>query len=405
MHVLYVDGHQKTREELAEQLGSIAPQWQFTTTSTLDDAERLLQSETIDALVCRSDVNGQDTDHLLRLSSEIHPYAVRVLVEETHRPRDIFLPATLAHRYLLAPVDPIQLVSAVQGPRDMLTEIYSESLQKIIINMSKLPSPPPLYSEIIKGISSPTGTLHNVSRIISRDASTSAKILQLANSPFFGFTTRILDLSHAVFVLGMNTITGFVLANGIVSDSKVFAASGVDPDRFLEHSMDVALIARAISIDENMPLEIADMAYVSGLLHDIGRLILAGSFCDDMTAVNRLVQYRQLGVEVAENMVFGATHSQVGASMLGLWELPSEIIEAVLLHHRPDRSSDVTFSPLTAVHVAKAIVNLYESGIADSSLDIDTSYLSGLGLLQKVDQWVHKYRNIEHAQRNPQRSA
>lgn len=405
MHVLYVDGHKKTREELEEQLGYIAPEWQFTITSTLDDAERLLQSETIDALICRSDVNGQDADGLLRLSSEIHPYAVRILVEDTHRPRDIFLPATLAHRYLLSPVEPVQLVSAVEGPADMLSEIYSEALQKVIIKMSKLPSPPTLYSEVVNGISSPTGTLNDVSRIISKDASTSAKIVQLANSPFFGFTTRILDLSHAVFVLGMNTITGFVLVNGIVSDSKVFAASGVDPDRFLEHSVDVGLIARAIAIEKNMPLEIVDMAYVSGLLHDIGRLFLAGSFSEDMATVSGLVQYRQLRVDVAEDMVFGATHSQVGASMLGLWDLPSEIIEAVLLHHRPDRSSDVTFSPLTAVHVAKAIVNKYESGITNSSLDIDTAYLSGLGLLQKVDQWVHKYKNIDHTQRDPQRSA
>ncbi len=275
MHVLYVDDNPTNRDELEEQLDFIAPEWQFTFASTIEEAERELQSDTINALITRADVDGSDADSLLKLSSEVHPAAIRVLVEEVHRTRDIFLPATLAHQYLLAPVDPVQLVSAVQRLKDLQSEIYSDALQNIIIRIGRLPSLPALYSEIIREISHPSGTLDNVGKIITRDVAMSAKILQLSNSPFFGFTTRIMDLSHAVFVLGMNTITGLVLTNGIFSDIKVSAASGVDPERLMEHSTDVALVARAT---QQAAIEIgpADRRYGVPWVEPVGRRLGIG---------------------------------------------------------------------------------------------------------------------------------
>ena len=405
MHVLYVDDNPTNRDELEEQLDFIAPEWQFTFASTIEEAERELQSDTINALITRADVDGSDADSLLKLSSEVHPAAIRVLVEEVHRTRDIFIPATLAHQYLLAPVDPVQLVSAVQRLKDLQSEIYSDALQNIIIRIGRLPSLPALYSEIIREISHPSGTLDNVGKIITRDVAMSAKILQLSNSPFFGFTTRIMDLSHAVFVLGMNTITGLVLTNGIFSDIKVSAASGVDPERLMEHSTDVALVARAMAMAENLPREMVDMAYVGGFLHDIGHLILASNLSEDMATVHRIVREKHVSIENAEFMVFGATHAQIGGSLLGLWGFPSEVIEAVLRHHHPRKSSDQKFSPLTAVHVADALVKKYDGGIQNADIAIDPTYLTGLDMLDKVDGWAHKYQNIDHDQRDPKCSA
>jgi HD-like signal output (HDOD) protein len=130
-----------------------------------------------------------------------------------------------------------------------------------------------------------------------------------------------------------------------------------------------------------------DEAFVAGLLHDTGKLVLASNFPQSYEQV--LARAPSGGMELlrAEERLFGANHAEVAAYLLGLWGLPIPVVEAVALHHHPRKCSHLQFSPLTAVHAADALVHWQteiEAGTGDS---FDLEYLSALGLDGRVEQW------------------
>jgi HD-like signal output (HDOD) protein len=93
-------------------------------------------------------------------------------------------------------------------------------------------------------------------------------------------------------------------------------------------------------------------------------------------------------VQVAEQRIFGATHADVGGYLIGLWGLSVPVLEAVTFHHKPIRATQITFSPLTCVHAANVIEA--ENATLDGrgrAAELDTSYLTRLGLLSRVSAW------------------
>src|SRR5439155_19134618 len=111
-----------------------------------------------------------------------------------------------------------------------------------------------------------------------------------------------------------------------------------------------AAAAKTIAREENADDKLADEAFISGMLHDSGKLVLAANFTRQFNQVLELAWGEKLGQAAAEQQVFGATHAEVGGYLLGLWGLPVPVVEAIALHHCPGRSTQKCFSPLTAVH-------------------------------------------------------
>ncbi len=138
----------------------------------------------------------------------------------------------------------------------------------------------------------------------------------------------------------------------------------------------------------------ADDAFTAGLLHDIGRLVLASSEPRQyQQVVARAGGHEDLVCE-AESQVIGSTHAEVGAYLLGLWGLPGSIVEAVAFHHRPRESTRATFCPLTAVHVAEALC--VEKARAAQGVEfarLDMNYLNTIGMSHRVPAWCESCRD------------
>src|SRR5579862_10028931 len=136
---------------------------------------------------------------------------------------------------------------------------------------------------------------------------------------------------------------------------------------------------------EDADQKIIDEAFVGGLLHDIGKLVLASNFPAEYA---RIVEIGRKGAEslvAAEENTLGANHAEVGGYLLGLWGLPVPVVEAIALHHNPSQGPSLAFGPLTAVHAANGLLNLERGTLMDEELDL--KYFAALGLEARLDVW------------------
>jgi HD-like signal output (HDOD) protein len=175
-----------------------------------------------------------------------------------------------------------------------------------------------------------------------------------------------------------------VLGSTSFSDKAISEVKGFSPDRLQHHSMLTAVLAKKICTNPSL----ADAAFTAGLLHDIGALVLLYAAPPDY--VRALDRKKELNGDsaAAEREIFGVTHAEVGAYLLGLWGIPFPIVEAVAFHHRPNEVAPESRPLVAAVHIASGLIEEMTEGDAqrasgasiDSSARIDVSFLREAGL-------------------------
>jgi HD-like signal output (HDOD) protein len=186
-----------------------------------------------------------------------------------------------------------------------------------------------------------------------------------------------------------------VLTTHVFSQFEERKLGGLQINALWRHSLAVAAMAKGIARAEQAPPKSIDHAFMAGMLHDVGKLILAANIPDPYHAALAMAKQKAMPPQDAERMFLGATHAEVGAYLLGLWGLPDSIVIATALHHRPRAQAENSFSPLIAVHAANAL----EHGLRDTEEDslscaVDQEYLSDLRLLDRVPYWQEICRDI-----------
>ncbi len=198
-----------------------------------------------------------------------------------------------------------------------------------VISRKNLPTIPAVLAKILQLSDSIDANGKDLIAVIEKDQSLTSKMLRLANSAFFGQSRRVATIPRAVMLLGFTTVRN--LALGVkVWDT---LGSGIARPRLEElwmHSVACAMAAKAVAA--KVRAGDPDETFTAGLLHDVGRLVLAMRFRDDYwNAVGGTAETEP--VDALERQVFGVDHAEVGAWMLEAWALPPAIVEAVRLHH------------------------------------------------------------------------
>jgi putative nucleotidyltransferase with HDIG domain len=195
----------------------------------------------------------------------------------------------------------------------------------------------------------------------------------------------VVGVADAVVMLGMATVEQLALITGLlVAFEGQEKALGMSAAAMQEHSRRVAETAARLMTSRRF----AEEAYVSGLLHDIGKLVLACRFPESYQRVAPEARLRELPVWHIEKEEYGATHAEVGAYLLACWGLPRIVVEAVAYHHHPSVLGRTHFDPVGAVHVADALVKAVTGAVSDPTLDVstlvDASYLARAGVLGRL---------------------
>ncbi len=220
-----------------------------------------------------------------------------------------------------------------------------EIAQKFLAELPGIRNDLPFSPVLLQKLFMQTGegamaSMHEIAETIAKDQGLTAKLLAVANSAFYGLQAQVTTVQRAATVLGLREIRNIVLAVGIRAlGRKRPVAKDFDLDGYWRHQFHVAMAARGLARALNRRGEgrlDEDLLFTAGLLHDLGKLIVAMLRPEVLRAIAELAAIRGLPDALAENEYWGVEHGVVGALVLGSWDLPPEIVEPVNWHHAPE---------------------------------------------------------------------
>ena len=208
-----------------------------------------------------------------------------------------------------------------------------DRIRKITESIIGLPTLPTVVAKMIELVDNPRTSAASLARLIASDQALTARILKLANSAYYGFSREISTVNMAIVVLGFNTVKDMGLSLSVFDafKSKLQNAS-FDLNRFWEHSIACGIAARMLA--RNYRSRYTGEAFVAGLLHDIGKVILNQYFQNEFLSIID-AQMKGATLEEAEISVIGTHHSQIGSWLAEKWNLPHIISRSLLHHHEP----------------------------------------------------------------------
>lgn len=387
-NILFVDDEPKVLAGLRRMLHGFRDQWDMDFVAGGQEALDIMSCKPYDVVVTDMRMPGMDGAELLDRVLGEHPNIVRIVLSGQSNQEMILRAIGPAHQYLSKPCDPESLKHTVARACALRDQLGQHSFQKLVSRIQKLPSLPSLYREMTLALKSPNVSIERVAEIVSQDLGMSSKMLQLVNSSFFGLSQRITSPAHATSLLGLNLIRQLVLTVGVFSQFDETVLPGFSIESLINHSLTVATSARNIAAVESDDEQLQDDAFLAGLLHDVGKLILAANLPEEYHNTLKLAREKKFELWDAELETLGTTHAEVGGYLLGLWGIPYPVVEAVTFHHIPVHCPSREFTPLLAVHVANTLqVKRYAAENTKRNFGLDMNLLTTLGLADRVEEW------------------
>ena len=383
--ILYVGKDKAGEKPLKQLLGSVRTEWEIDQVSGTFESFHALQSNSYDAVIVDWESQEKEARTILEFVESSNSFTIRYVVSDFEDRRAASELASLVDQHFNPDTDIKEVAFSIERAISFNSTLKNDETRLVIGQMTHIPSIPSVYAELMDDIERDESSAASVASILGKDIAMTAKTLQLANSAYFGRQKEIAELKSAVRLIGFRTISSMALAVGVFQQMQ----NGVDNDvleGLWDHSSRVASMAREVAAQVD-PM-IADEAFTAGMLHEIGTLVIAA---------NSPCMYDRLGKEIflddkvraaKEKEIFGATHEQIGAYLLGRWGLPERIVEAVAHHRHPREAHLEGFSGMTALHVSDPIVSANERKLEVEFEEIcDVDYLKDCGVSQKIPAW------------------
>ena len=265
-----------------------------------------------------------------------------------------------------------------------------ETISQLLKKFDTLPASPALLPRLAQTLSDFKYTdIHEVVDIIVFDSALTAKLLQIANSAYFGNREPLTNVGDAISQIGYDIV--FRLAAAICGSNclKTSPGTGMNAKMLWKHSVLAAFgaqhVAQTFALDENL-------AFTAGLLHDLGKVVLAEAYRKDYTSMLDTVKRGALPLVEWEAEEYGCTHADVGAALLENWKLPKSLVVSVKHHHHPAAAAE--YKPLAAcICLGTAMSHAYE----DKTLEVNPAdpqvasslQITGLAPNDLRTQWTH----------------
>ncbi len=219
-------------------------------------------------------------------------------------------------------------------------------------DIRSLPSLPTVVQELLLLVQKKEVQLEAITNTLRLDQALSIKVLQLANSPFYGLSGRIDSVRDAINILGMRQLGGMVIAAALTVQFEKLHGKSLHMDAFWRHAIACAAAARQLA--QRVGLD-EPAAFTAGLLHDVGRLVVDSHYPKEAAQAISWATENDISYAEAERLLLGIDHTEIGAWVCRHWRFPAEVIEAIAGHHRPPDEGPVSL--IDVVHVADAIAH------------------------------------------------
>ena len=305
-------------------------------------------------------------------------------------PLDQLTVITSAHQYVAKPFDVPQLKKMLERTFAARDRVQDEKLQTVVASLRSLPSLPQVHHTLLMELENNNGATGVIGQMVARDAGLSAKVLQLANSPLFGRDYIVSSPAEAVFCLGTGLVTAIVLSQSLFKHYHAHAHPEFSLEQVWHHCWETATLAQCYCREQQLPRQEREEAFLAGLLHETGRLILIANFPDQFTAACRAARKAQtpLGPHLRE--VFPAAPCEIAAFLLDLWGMPDSVVAAISMLEHPEKEKASGFTTVSALYLADQVASRENSPDPFPPGEWNAAYPRSLGLPEDLQQWVRR---------------
>jgi HD-like signal output (HDOD) protein len=393
--ILFVDDEVKILEGLRRMLRPMRNEWEMDFAPGGQAALDLMAASPFDVIVSDMRMPGLDGAALLEQVCARYPQVVRIVLSGHTDVAAALRVVPIAHQFLAKPCDTGMVRLAIDRACQLQALLTDGSVRSLVGGLGDLPALPRIYDALNKALADPDSSIAKIANIVEQDIGISAKILQLANSAFFGSAQTVTNIQTAVNYMGMNALKCLVLS---VEIFRVFkpktSVAGFSMDAMQRHAQLTARIAARLPV----PKHFAEIAFVSSMLHDVGKLIQAWKLPESFAENMRQSAEENLPLYKLEERAHGFSHAEIGAYLLGIWGLPYPVVETVAFHHAPNRVPHRELDPIAAVYVANLLAHRLEPAFRNADPECDLMHceqdLAALGVLDQMPAWEEMVKDI-----------
>ena len=346
---LFVDDDPQLLSGLSKALRKYRNRWTMVFAGSGEAALAEFGRARFDVVVSDMRMPVMDGAALLSSIRDQDPSTIRMILSGFSERTATLRALPVAHQFIDKPCELSELAAAIDRACDLRALLSCDAMCAVTGRLGALPPAPGIYHELAARLASADLCVPEITAAIECDGALCARVLELASSPPIGTGRAITTVAEAAAQVGVEMVVGLALA------SYAFALAGDRPPPDLaigelqRHALQVARAARRLAASP----EVAADAFIAGLVHDIGKIVIATAFPEVAAAVRQ--GESGLTPSEIERRILGISHGEVGAYLLTRWGLPLPVVDAVAHHH--DAAAELTARPVLAVlHAAHAAI-------------------------------------------------
>jgi len=351
--------------------------WACHFVSKANSALQFLAEQAVDLVVSAVDLEDADAVDLLNEIRHKYPATIRLLVAAHPRHSSVMYAMAQGQAQQIIPKPWIDL-ELKEILRSALRQAeyqrkYSLELQQLINTIPLLPALPETYSQVRDCISDDEIDIERMAEAISQDISLSTTLLHWGNSALFGQRFLVDTIKKAIIVLGTDIVENLILSESVYRaiNSQTNKLPGFDINRFKRHSIACATVARLlIKLTRSSDVGMQDRAFIAGLLHDMGKLLLATYLPEKFQRAIEIAEENQWSLLKAERSLYDTDHAEIGAMLAEWWSLPPFLVEAIRSHHHL-RNSAAEPEVTAATYAANIIACQFNLGSSKDTFGAD----------------------------------
>jgi len=390
IRVLFVDDEPLVLRALGRMTNALRSECEASFCNSGEEALDLMAKTSFDVLVSDMRMPGMDGAAVLAQAERQFPGTARIILSGYTHYEAALRALPVCHRFLCKPLRADDLRMVLLRTAALHKMLSDPRMRELVGGAKDLPARPQVYFQLRSALANPATSTRHIARIVERDAGVIGRLLRAVNNAFFAPAQRITSAQQAVAHLGTEMLTGLVLSLECFGNFEdTLAECSLVPTSLERKAFLAASITSELLSDQTQRQD----AFLAALLHDSGLLLAAARQPALVAQAVQRATAEHCSLPVAERMLWGTSHAELGAYLLGLWGLPYPVVEGVARVHAPEQLTGSDIDVATAVHIAAALAEAAMTGDL-SSVELDPELIARKNLQGRLPDLIQRVERI-----------